>query len=107
MGWYGVRCLFQHRCSDVPSGQNLFEERVVIVQAQSFDEAIETAERDAALYSDSPDVEYLGFAQAYEMSAQPSLRPIEVFSLLRESELDADSYVDAFFATGRERESSV
>ena len=101
-----MRCLFRHKRSDVTHGHNLFEERVVIVQARSFDEAMEAAERDAADYSDPPAVEYLGFAQAYEMAAEPTLQPIEVFSLMRESALEPDPYIDTFFATGTERERS-
>jgi hypothetical protein len=44
---------------------------------------------------------FLGLAQAYAMYGSPG-PGAEVFSLIRESALDSDRYVNAFFETGGE-----
>jgi hypothetical protein len=76
---------------------------VTLWRAASFDAAIEAAELEAERYAAAHHHEYLGIAQSYEMSGPKVGSGSEVFSLLRDSELDPDDYVDAFFDTGRER----
>lgn len=104
MGWFGIRCLFRF-CDGT------YEERVTIWHADDFDAAIQLAENEAAEYAttagDRADAtEYLGLAQAFEMSQEPG-HGAEVFSLLRDSSLDGDAYVEAFFDTGAERQSAA
>ena len=98
VGWYGVRCFFHWTDYDC------YEERVTVWKATSFDEAIEKAEREAARYaSEGSGFVYLEIAQAYHMVDR--LREgAEVYSLLRESNLEPDEYIDRFFMTGSERE---
>lgn len=99
-GWYGVRCVFEHAAY---AGHS-YEERVTLWPAGSLDEAIELAEVEAQEYAEAlTSTRYLGLAQAYAM-ADTLGKGAEVFSLIRDSELDADAYVDAFFATGAEYE---
>jgi hypothetical protein len=103
--WYGVRCLFQHGPVD-PEGTS-YEERVTIWRAGSFDEAIELAEAEAAEYAASlEDVSDLGLVQAYALPEPPG-QGVEVFSLIRDSELASDDYLDQFFDTGGERQQTV
>jgi hypothetical protein len=45
---------------------------------------------------------YLGLAQSYQLSAEPG-DGVEVLSLMRDSELEPEQYLDAYFATGSER----
>lgn len=95
-----MRCIFKH---DHHTGI-LYEERIVLVKASSFDEAIERGEREAVDYvSTLGDVEYLGDAEAFHIAEQKVGDLTEVFSLMRESELDPNEYVATFFQTGRER----
>jgi hypothetical protein len=97
-GWYGVRCLFEHAAY---AGHS-YEERVTLWPAGSPDEAIELAEVEAEEYAEAlTATRYLGLAQAYAM-ADTLGRGAEVFSLIRDSGLEADAYVNAFFATGAE-----
>jgi hypothetical protein len=103
--WYGVRCIFQHGPDD-PEATS-YEERVTIWRARSFDEAIERAEAEAARYAaDLQDVTDLGLVQAFALPEPPG-QGAEVFSLIRDSPLPADDYLDRFFDTGRERQQSV
>jgi hypothetical protein len=97
-GWFGVRCVF--RTSDPPT----YEERITLWQASSLDHAIEQAEAEALAYSGLVASEYLRIAQAYWIGTEQPSRGSEVFSLLRESDLDADDYLDSFFDTGHERQ---
>ncbi|OEI67724.1 hypothetical protein Cus16_2473 [Curtobacterium sp. ER1/6] len=97
--WFGVRCVFRH-------GESRYEERVVIVRADDFALAIARAEDEAARYAVDVDAEYLGLAQAFALVDDPG-DGAEVFSLMRDSDLPPDEYLDAFFDTGDERQGGV
>jgi hypothetical protein len=97
--WFGVRCIFHD-----PEGT--YEERITLWNADTFDEAVAMAEQDAEEYAEEVGSTFLGFAQAYVMPDEPG-QGAEVFSLLRDSDLEPDEYLDAFFDTGTEREASL
>ncbi|WP_327697252.1 hypothetical protein [Streptomyces sp. NBC_00459] len=95
--WYGVRCVFRHR----PLG--VYEERVTLWTAESFDQAIERAEEEALEYCEALDeVEYVRFSEAFRMDGEPG-EGVEVFSVMRENDLSPGEYVERFYATGSER----
>jgi hypothetical protein len=102
--WYGIRCVFQHHDLRVAQATNVYEERIIVVRASSAEEAISQAEAEAAIYAADDSTSYLKFAQAFHAFEDSLDSPSEVFSLMRESELDADEYIDRFFDTGHERE---
>ena len=60
------------------------------------------AESEAADYA-AGDCEYLGLAQAFELDREPG-QGAEVFSLMRDSPLDPEDYLDRHFDTGQERQ---
>jgi hypothetical protein len=97
-GWFGVRCIF--RWSQPPT----YEERITLWEAESLDEAIAKAEAEAATYAERLDSEYLDIAQAYWIGPAQPANGSETFSLMRDSELDADDYLDTFYDTGQERQ---
>jgi hypothetical protein len=105
--WYSVRCIFrQHFLEDLEgTDASIFEERITLWRARSDDHAIELAEEEAGEYAAllEAGVEYLGLAQCYRLADEPG-HGSEVFSLLRESELDRGAYLDTFFDTGTERQ---
>jgi hypothetical protein len=100
-----VWCIFH---SGRLAGAAVFEERITLWLADSFDHAIERAEVEAREYAatitQSPDT-YLGLAQAYRLVDAPG-DGAEVFSLLRESKRKPRAYLDRFFDTGKERQRS-
>jgi hypothetical protein len=103
--WYGVRCLFQHGPADAEV--TAYEERITIWRTASFDEAIERAETEAAEYAAGlDDVSDLALVQAYALPELPG-HGAEVFSLIRDSELAPDDYLDAFFDTGGEHQGAA
>jgi hypothetical protein len=90
--WFSVRCFF--RCEDT------YEERITLWLADDFDSAIALAEAEAREHAGIVGNEYLGSAQAFHLS-EADLQPgAEVFSLIRQSELEPDEYVNTFFDTG-------
>ena len=99
--WYGVRLVY--RLTGFPA--QAYEERIVIVRADSFDEAIAKAERYSKDYEDETKV-YTGYAMAFHILDEDGSslgEGVEVFSLMRDSDLDPDEYLDRFHDTGRER----
>lgn len=100
--WYAVRCVFA--CGWPEDGPQRYEERITLWRASNFEQAIERAEAEAKEYAagieEAPDT-YLGLAQAYKFDGPPA-DGVEVFSLIRRSDLASDEYLTAFFDTGRE-----
>ena len=97
--WYAVRCLFEAE----PGSPATYEERVMLWRAEGSDNAIALAEAEAREYSSALGARYLGLAQSYELGDEPS-HGAEVFSLMRDSSLDGETYLSQFFDTGRERQ---
>ncbi|MFD8637165.1 hypothetical protein [Streptomyces sp. NPDC059533] len=100
MDWYGVRCVFEWTTRD---GGRSYEERITLWQAASADEAIALAEAEAETYAADNGFGYPGFAQSYRLGGTP-VSGAEVFSLFRDSALEPNAYLDAFFDTGTERQ---
>ena len=84
----------------------VYEERITLWNASSMDEAIELAERESNDYANSKGFRDLGLFQAFWMFSELGDGPqgVEVFSLLRESDLPAEAYLDAFFDEGSEHQ---
>ncbi|MCA9044312.1 MAG: hypothetical protein KDA69_08330 [Planctomycetaceae bacterium] len=81
-----------------------YEERIIIVRAGSDDDAIAKVEQYSKDY-ESDTTEYVGYAMAFHIFDEngPCLGSrTEVFSLIRESALDPNAYLDHFYDTGNE-----
>ena len=97
--WHAVRCIIEHG--------GTYEERITLWHTADFEEAIELAELEAKQYAaDLGGSEYAGLAQVYALADAPG-HGTEVFSLMRDSELGVNDYLDAFFDTGQERQGHV
>src|ERR1039457_2116208 len=104
--WYSARCILKnHRRHDMTK-RNLYEERITIWKAKSFEEAVEKAEIEAREYAD-PDSEYLGLAQAFNLFDDNLENGTEVFSLMRESNYNPKKYLDIYFDNGSERQGNI
>lgn len=104
--WYSVRCIFKHQRRRDMTKRNLYEERITIWRAKSFEEAIEKAEIEAKEYAD-PDAEYTGLAQAYNLIEETLQNGVEVFSLMHESNYTPKKYLDIYFDNGSERQGHI
>lgn len=102
-GWYGAKTVYQVNGSSNKGNNKLYEERVVIVEANSFDEAILKAEKEALDYaSDDSGLIYLGYVNVFKLSSEKIKDKTEVFSLMRENHLSPKKYIDKYFDTGLE-----
>jgi hypothetical protein len=104
MASFSVRCVFRWKPRRDQVRKHLYEERITLWKASDIDEAIALAEGEARTYASDAGEEYLEFCQAYALVEEPGAHGIEVFSLLRDSDLEPAQYLDAFFATGGEHE---
>ena len=98
--WYGVRLIYQL----TETSRLAYEERVILVRSGSDDAAIALAEQYSKGY-ESETTSYIGYAMAFHIFDEngSTIGPgVEVFSLIRESDLDVDAYLDRFHDTGSE-----
>jgi hypothetical protein len=103
-GWYGVRCIIRWPQMIEPS----YEESITVWPATSFEDAIAKAEPAAREYAELCDGEYIELAQAYFIGDDEQITEgTEVFSLIRNSDLEPDDYLTTFFDTGGERQGTL
>jgi len=102
-GWYGAKTIFSVNQNAVKGAMNLYEERIVLVKAASFDEAILEAEKEAQYYAGKNDMKYLEYVNVFKLEDERIKNKIEVFSLMRDSKLSPKEYIDKYFDTGKER----
>ncbi len=79
----------------------MYEERVVLIQADDFDEAIEKAEKEAKEYSDFG-TEYLEYINVYHLCDYILRSGSELYSEMRSSDLEPEAYISYFLDTGLE-----
>ena len=96
---YGVRMVFDLGPSCESEPTHRYEARGTMGWARTLADAIVWAEREADDYCRILEVTSLGLCQAFEASTEGE---IEAFSLVRESSLDPEDYLDTFFDTGAE-----
>jgi hypothetical protein len=107
--WYAVRCVIRTAenrpwgPTDLTPGVSAYEERITLWRASSPEEAIARAEAEAKDHAETLGDTYVGLAQLYHLFDSPG-DGAEVFSLIRDSPLDPDEYLDRFFDTGHERQ---
>lgn len=106
--WFAVRCVFRSPEAEA-EGATAYEERITLWWAASFEDAIDRAETEAASYAaETPGCEYLDLAQAFQLGVEGAVGDgDEVFSLIRDSDLDPDAYLDRFFDDGEEYQGEV
>jgi len=104
MNSYGIRCIFSCPKEDFNTLTYLYEERITVWTADDIDAALDRAINEAKSYADANEFTYSGLAQAFWMFTEIDVSGVEVFSLLRESDLEADVYLSLFFSTGHERQ---
>jgi hypothetical protein len=104
MATFSVRCIFRWEPRSDQARKHLYEERITLWSADDIDAAIALAEDEARSYVSESGGEYLDCCQAYAMFEDLEANGVEVFSLLRDSDLAPSQYVDAFFDTGSEHE---
>ena len=101
--WYGAKCIFLHTGIESSPAQ-VYEERVILVRAESLDDAITRAEVMAEEYAHDLDgCSYTGFVDVFHIYDENVGEGTEVYSLMRTSDLGKDEYLNRFYDTGTER----
>lgn len=104
VGWYSAKSVYRHRLVQDDEPKTVFEERVVLFHAATFDEAIAKAETEANDYcSGSESVVYLGFVNVYCLPEETVGEGTEIYSLMRDSNLSNKEYLSRFHDDGHER----
>ncbi len=70
MAWFSVRCIFRHDDHAHIDSRYVYEERIILIVAKDFDEAIEKAEREAGEYCSGQQMECLPYTSAFEISEE-------------------------------------
>src|SRR4051812_43383434 len=107
MASFSVRCVFRWKPRPDQARRHLYEERITLWRANDIDDAIALAEVEAQSYASDSEVQYLEFCQAYALFEDLETNALEVFSLLRASDLEPAQYLNTFFNTGTEHERAV
>ncbi len=102
---YSVKCHFEWSPEKTKTLAHLYEERITLWQADNIDDAIEAAEREALMYAEQHGFTFIELSQAFWMFSHLEGDGVELFSLLRESDLKPSAYLDNFHDTGLERKS--
>jgi hypothetical protein len=97
--WFSARTVYEHD----KTGDGLFEERIVVVRADGFEDALERAGVEATGYAEAVGCVYTGYVSVFEIVEETVGDGTEVFSLMRDSDLNAEEYIDRFYTTGDER----
>ena len=101
--WFAVRCLFSHPTRKHFSEEQLFEERITLWRADSWDEAFTAAEAEAANYANSANCIFVRALDGFHLFDSTVGEASEVWSVMRGSNMDADTYILTFCKTARDR----
>jgi hypothetical protein len=90
MAWYAIRTVYAFKVKD--DGTHVFEERVVVFEAQSWDQAIDKARIEADIYAAENAFEMHPEQAGYEQDGGTLIDGYEVWSELFESRLALDEF---------------
>ena len=95
--WYAAQCVFRHAGTEHGPKQT-YEERITLLRAGSFDEAIERAEKEAEEYSrDLEGCEYLGCVDVFHIYDETVGDGTEIFSSMRRADSEPKEYLDLHY----------
>lgn len=105
MPTYTVRTVIRWARRPDQARKFLYEERITAWNSESIEAAIDAAGTEAREYAGEGS-DALDLFQAYWLFDEIGLLPqgTEVFSLLRESDMEPSDYLDAYFDTGEEHQ---
>ena len=92
-----AQCVFLH--SESTHGpKQIYEERVVLLKANSFDEAVERAEKEAEDYCrDLDGCKYAGYVNVFHLYDSKLGDGTEIFSSMQKSDLRPKDYLDLHY----------
>ncbi len=103
MEWYAVKCLFHHPTRKRAGEAYLYEERITLWMATSFEGAYLKAKEEALQYADESNSVFIQPVSAFHLFDERITEGTEVFSIMRGSNFDPSSYRDTFCNTDLDR----
>lgn len=99
--WYTVRGIFRWYFKESGETAN-FEDRILTFRADSFDDALDMAEKEAREYCEEDPkanykIESLGIWNAYSTQEKTIENGIEVFSQRFDSDLTSEEYIKKYY----------
>ena len=95
--WFSVKCIFRHVQLE-NDDTALYEERIILVNSQTDQLALQIAEQEAKHYANDAGCEYLDFAFCFQLYDEKVIHLSEVSSVMRESLLPPDDYLKTFYS---------
>ena len=103
--WYSAKCIFEHDGLAQGAEETVYEERVVLLRANSIDEALDLGEAEAREYADSignDSICYVGFISAFRANETEITDRMEVYAMMRQTELSREAFITHYYADGYE-----
>lgn len=95
MGWYAVRNLYHFGTKE--NGRNIFEERIVCIEANDFEEANRKASEESAAYAKENNFEAHSEQVTYKQDGEPLIDGYELWSVLYESDKSLEMFYKDFY----------
>lgn len=94
--WYSAKCVFRVAATD--SRRQIYEERIILIEAKDSDSAIKKAEKEAKEYcDDSFGSEFTGFVEVFHLFDKKVGSKTEIFSSMQTSDLNSAAYLNRFY----------
>jgi hypothetical protein len=95
--WYAAQCIFLHSGTEHDPRQR-YEERITLLRADSFDQAVQRAENEAEEYCrDLDGCKYVGHVNVFHMYDEKLGDGTEIFSSMQKSDLKPKEYLDLHY----------
>lgn len=101
--WYSVRCLFLHPTEKTADEDFLYEERVTLWKAGSFEAAHRLAEAEARHYATEAGCTFVESTDSFHLLDEEIVSGAEVYSTMCGSNLEPPHYFRTFCVTALDR----
>jgi hypothetical protein len=101
--WYSVKCLFHHPTRKAADEDFLYEERITLWRASSFEEAHRLAEEEARQYASEAKCVFVASTDSFHLCDGELSPGTEAYSAMRGSNLQPATYRSTFCVTSRDR----
>src|SRR5262245_38685144 len=100
--WYAAKCIFLHGGISQPKKKACYEERITLIRARGFKEALRKGEAEARRYAKSlQGTEYLGFISVYHLFDSKIGDGTEIYSVMQSIRLSRRDYLRRYTSGGR------
>ena len=82
---------------------NLYEERITLWKSETWEKAFRLAKEEAQNYADECGAEFIQTTDSFHLFEKNPGHGSEVWSLMRDSALDEETYLKTFCCTDRDR----